>query len=104
MRQMPGITNFVPFTSKQYSAVAAMMNTRQRRFNLMGEGQSWLGRAASAEAMRRLLVTAIALERHRALHGVSTKALPDLVPSLLKTVPVDIMDGQPLRYRLTDDG
>jgi hypothetical protein len=45
-----------------------------------------------------------ALERHRLANGGYPKALADLVPRFLPTVPLDPMDGQPLRYRLNADG
>ena len=67
-------------------------------------GSGFLGRAAEAEARRRILVTAIALERYRGKNDSYPKTLADLAPEFLKTVPVDFMDGQPLRYRLTDNG
>ncbi len=63
-----------------------------------------LGLAAEAEARRRLIVTAIALARYRGRHGTYPKGLDELVPALLSQAPVDFMDGQPLRYHLTDDG
>jgi hypothetical protein len=71
---------------------------------LAGRGQGLLGRAAEAEARRRLIITAIALERYRGRHGSYPKMLQELVPELLKTPALDFMDGKPLRYRLTDDG
>lgn len=56
------------------------------------------------ETFRELTVTAIALERFRLQLGRAPAALRDLVPSFLPAVPVDWMDGQPLRYRLNADG
>jgi hypothetical protein len=43
------------------------------------------------------------LERHRLATGGYPKALGDLVPKWVPTVPLDPMDGQPLRYRLNAD-
>ena len=51
-----------------------------------------------------MAVTAIALKRHQLRSGRFPNNLSDLVPSLLPEVPVDWMDGQPLRYRLNTDG
>jgi hypothetical protein len=65
---------------------------------------SLLAGLADAESRRRLVVTAIALERFRGRHGAYPKALQELVPKLLQSPPVDFMDGKPLRYQLTDDG
>jgi hypothetical protein len=104
MRALPGVTNQVPFISKYPSRLSVMLNTRQIGLTAIGRGQGLLSRAAEAEARRRLIITAIALERYRGRHGSYPKGLEALVPELLKTAPVDFMDGKPLRYRLTDDG
>jgi hypothetical protein len=94
----------VRFQSKYRSRVQALLNMRQLSMAFAGRGQGLLGRAAEAEARRRLLITAIALERYRGRHGGYPKTLEELVPELLQSPPVDFMDGKPLRYRLTDDG
>jgi hypothetical protein len=52
----------------------------------------------------RLAITVAGLERHRLATGSYPKALDDLVPRFLVAVPLDPMDGQPLRYRLNADG
>ncbi len=55
------------------------------------------------ETMRRLALTACALERHRLAHGAYPDSLTTLVPAYLPAVPLDIIDGAPLRYRLNPD-
>ena len=52
----------------------------------------------------RLAITVAGLERHRLATGGYPKTLGDLVPKWVPTVPLDPMDGQPLRYRLNADG
>ena len=52
----------------------------------------------------RLAITVAGLERHRLATGRYPKALSDLVPKWVPAVPLDPMDGQPLRYRLNADG
>jgi hypothetical protein len=104
MRQLPGVTNYVPFQSGSRSRVQALMNLKELSLGFQRQGFSFLGRAAQAEAQRRLIITALSLERHRAKHGSFPNGLASLAPEFLKTVPVDFMDGQPLRYRLTADG
>ena len=104
MRQLPGATNEVLFKLRYPSSVQARLNSRQIALAFRGQGVGLLGRAAEAETRRRLLITAIALERYRGRHGSYPKTLPELVPDLLRNPPVDFMDGKPLRYRLTDDG
>jgi hypothetical protein len=50
--------------------------------------------------VNELVITAIAIKRFDLRHGNQTPtALAALVPEFLTAVPVDFMDGQPLRYR-----
>ena len=56
------------------------------------------------EARRELTLAAVALERHRRRHGHHPATLSQLVPEFLPAMPVDWMDGKPLRYRLNPDG
>jgi hypothetical protein len=100
MRAHPGVTNAVPFRSKHFSRMQAMLNTQQAGLGFQREGKGLLGRAAEAETRRRLVIGAIALERYRVAHGSYPEDLKSLVPDVLKSVPVDFMDGKPLRYRL----
>jgi hypothetical protein len=104
MRQLPGVTNPAAFQSKYQSRMQAMMNIRRVRMGVTGRGQTLLSRAAEAEARRRLLITAIALERYHRRHGSYPATLQALVPELLPSPPMDFMDGKPLRYRLTGEG
>jgi hypothetical protein len=80
------------------------MNLKQISSRIMGRGRNLFEHAAEAESRRRLLVTAIALERYRRLHGACPRTLATLVPELLDRPPVDFIDGQPLRYHPTPDG
>ena len=104
MRQLPGVTNNNFFHSKYRSRLQSMMNLHEISTGIQKQGSSFLGRAAEAEAERRILITAFALERYRGKLGSYPVTLDMLAPEFLKSVPVDFMDGQPLRYRLTDDG
>lgn len=62
-------------------------------------------RAFEAEAWRVLALTGLALERHRLAHGGQyPETLEALVPGHLQEVPVDPMDGRPLRYARTATG
>ncbi|MDB6027187.1 MAG: hypothetical protein JWM68_3410 [Verrucomicrobiales bacterium] len=49
-------------------------------------------------------VIACALERHRLVHGSFPETLEALAPKFLTKIPHDIINGQPLKYRRTDDG
>lgn len=47
---------------------------------------------------------AIALERCRLVEGKYPASLESLAPKFMDTVPHDVIGGQPLHYRLADDG
>ena len=97
MRAQPGITNPPPFKSPWNEMAYSISFDSSLSSQLMAV-------AAVSEAQRRILVTAIALERYHGKHGSYPNSLASLSPEFLKTVPVDFMDGQPLRYRPTSDG
>ncbi len=104
MRQLPGVTNHVPFMSTNHSRFQSLMNMRELGTAMQKGRAGLLGRAAEAESRRRIIITALALERYHGKYGTYPQALAALAPEFVKAVPVDFMDGQPLRYRLTDDG
>jgi hypothetical protein len=106
MRQLPGVTNIPSFQSKYHSFMQSRLYTDEMhiQMRLRNEGSTLLGAAAIAEAQRRLIIAAIALERYGGRHGSFPSKLSELAPDFLKNPPVDFMDGQPLRYRSTDDG
>lgn len=56
------------------------------------------------EMERRLLVTAIALKRYELHTGKYPDQLAALVPGFFRELPIDVMDGKPVRYRLNSDG
>jgi len=51
-----------------------------------------------------LAVTACALERYRRVHGGFPETLDALIPQFLSKLPTDIINGQPLHYKRTEDG
>jgi hypothetical protein len=67
-----------------------------------------LSRAAETtikhEVLRRMTLTAIALERFRLRHGSHPQNLQMLVPEFLAEVPLDLWSGKPLCYVLNPDG
>ncbi len=103
MRHLPGVTNMIPFQSKHASQMQTMLNMRQINLGFQRQGQGLLGRAAEAEVRRRLIITAIALERFRNRHGSYPRILEELTPEFLKATPIDFTDGEPLRYRLAEE-
>jgi hypothetical protein len=62
-----------------------------------------VARAMRAETERSLLICAVALERYSLRHGDPPASLDALVPEFLVSLPIDYMDGKPLRYRLNAD-
>ncbi|MEQ2005658.1 MAG: hypothetical protein ABMA26_02575 [Limisphaerales bacterium] len=61
-------------------------------------------RIALFETVRRVLITALALERHRVRHGSYPETLAALVPAFLREIPVDFQDAKPLRYQREANG
>lgn len=61
-------------------------------------------KAAVAETVTRLAITACALERFHLAHGEFPKTLDELAPQYVAVVPTDYMTAQPLHYERTDDG
>jgi hypothetical protein len=59
---------------------------------------------AYAQSSLDMARVAIALERYRIAHGEYPKSLDVLAPQFIKELPHDIMNGQPLHYRLESDG
>jgi hypothetical protein len=47
---------------------------------------------------------ACALERFRLVHGSYPATLAALAPDFIPAIPVEIVNGEPYHYRLTDDG
>jgi len=61
-------------------------------------------KCVQTEILRRLTITAIALDRYKHKHGQYPPSLEGLVPEFLTAVPRDCMDGQPLRYQFKGTG
>ena len=59
---------------------------------------------ARAQATVDLARVACALERYHLAQGEYPETLDALSPKLIETVPHDIINGQPLHYRRTEDG
>ena len=57
----------------------------------------------AVEVQRQMAITAIALKRYQQRHGRYPNDLAALVPDLLVAVPIDPVDGKPLRYHLESD-
>jgi hypothetical protein len=62
-----------------------------------------VARAMRAETERSMVICAVALKRFSLRHGAPPGSLDSLVPEFVSSVPVDYMDGKPLKYRLNAD-
>ena len=104
-------------TNASFENIQSFVNTNfsQIGFNLVEENPyaifsrnanqlSALRKAVLAEVTRNAVITAIALKRYELRHHQLPATLDELTPDLLKDVPIDCMDGQPLRYRPNADG
>jgi hypothetical protein len=105
MRPLPGGTNRVEiFQGAKHSRIVTIMNLKHLTQGVHAGSQPLIARAAEAETKRRLIVTALALERFALHHKEYPASLTNLMPAFLSAVPADFMDGQPLRYRRFEDG
>ena len=107
----------VLLTHRSYSAAALPMACTNlnkqfphahQRFVLVswhdGMGERFMIRAATTQTQREMMLAGLALHRYRRRHGDWPANLSQLVPDLLPTIPVDYMDGQPLRYTRKENG
>jgi len=61
-------------------------------------------KTSSIQSQVDLARVACALERYRLAHGEYPEMLDTLVPQFIGKLPHDIINGQPLHYRRTEDG
>jgi hypothetical protein len=66
---------------------------------LMPEVAAASRRTAMTQSGLDQAIVACALERYRLTRAELPGRLEELVPALLVSVPLDVVDGQPLRYR-----
>ena len=62
------------------------------------------GRLAYRQSSVDLARVAVALERYHLAHGEYPETLAALAPQFIEKIPHDVIGGQPLHYRRTDDG
>jgi hypothetical protein len=80
------------------------MNLRQLFSGSAGSLASAIRRTMAAEGSKRVVITAIALKRFQLKHGNFPEKISDLAPEFLAAVPLDPVDGKPLRYHANPDG
>jgi len=61
-------------------------------------------RCAQGQTFTDLARVACALERYRLASGQFPETLAELAPKFIEKLPHDVINGQPLNYRRTDDG
>ena len=64
----------------------------------------FIPRTVRMEADRALVITAIALKRYQLRHDQYPANLESLVPEFCSALPVDWMDGKPIKYHRNKDG
>ena len=62
-----------------------------------------LENAMQTETFRQMIVAAIAIKRFELINHRPPDSLASLVPEFLAQLPIDYMDGKPLRYRVGPD-
>lgn len=97
---------FDPASIKAYESGVDRLFRGDARLLLARHIVPAVGKAAQRFALGQTsldqALIACALERHRLGRGGYPATLAELVPDYLAKVPHDIMDGQPMRYRLAD--
>jgi hypothetical protein len=63
-----------------------------------------INKAMRVETERSLTICAVALKRYSLRHGAPPASLDTLVPEFLPAVPIDYMDGKPIRFQLDAPG
>jgi hypothetical protein len=72
-------------------------------FDMISPGKG-VERSFRIQTEQSIIITAIALKRYAVRHGKAPASLEALVPDFLSAVPIDYMDGKPVKYHLKPDG
>jgi hypothetical protein len=118
LRDMETNTFYKPDCEMMTTRVTALERTNAvseifQRFGFADFGEMFGFGSALATSVRKvetmevtkgIIVTAIALKRFQLANGHLPEKLSKLVPKFLESVPLDAVDGQPLRYRRNADG
>ena len=79
-------------------------NIRNFFSNMALQQEKAVRRAFGAQTLKEMVGTGIALKRYERSRGSYPSNLNALVPAFLSRLPIDFMDGQPLRYRPETNG
>src|SRR6266404_3052706 len=103
-KSMAELDNDTSKLAVQISKRNAYDRLRFPSFDSAGSLIRAIARALRAETERSIIISAVALKRFQLRHGNPPQTLDSLVPEIVSSVPVDYMDGNPIRYRLNPDG
>jgi hypothetical protein len=93
-----------PVSQNWFLQISGMDQFQQLFSQFFSLNESVVRRVMAIEACRHIVITAIALKRYQLRHGNLPERLSELLPELLPSVPLDPVDGKPLRYRRNTDG
>jgi len=105
-------TNSRVISPENYQRIEADIRAQQKHLSLYAVQAQMLAPAivtiikkiAFAQSIVDLARVGCALERYRLVHGEYPQTLNALTPQFIAEVPHDIINGQPLHYRLRPDG
>jgi hypothetical protein len=97
------------FTATNNDETVWFGNPKEMDMHLMLSGSlrvlsAVFGNVMRVETAKQMVTTAIALKRYQLKHGNYPLDLNSLVPEFVPKVPLDPVDGRPLRYRRNADG
>jgi hypothetical protein len=106
MRGRTAALNFTNSANQNWLLRISGMDQFQRIFSglYFSPSENIVRRAMAIEACKHIVITAIALKRHQLRYGNFPEKLSKLTPELLPAIPLDPVDGKPLRYRRNADG
>ena len=106
-----GLTNGVvqPSEVDKVTTEASAMFTRSRPYNYLAAHiipnfSKAIRTTARNQVSVRQAMLACALERYRLAHHDYPETLAALTPQFIDRIPLDIVNGQPMRYRRNSDG
>jgi hypothetical protein len=101
----PALTRQADFATRNAVSFFDPLDSLKKMFGdefwFMG---NFLEKIAAGQTSLNLARTAIVLERYRLANGNYPDSLDALAPQFKEKIPHDIIGGQPLRYRRTENG
>jgi hypothetical protein len=104
IQQLAKSSQPLPFAPSKSSGTITWDDMHEFTPAAASEPSGLLGMAAETEALRRIVLTALALERHLLRRGAYPASLEEIDSDLLVSPAIDFMDGKPLRFRLAREG